>query len=204
MKKKVDKYVKTKKKITKKEKWVEEGKFSNYFHIMQSVISWPSTNPSIKRCTWVNKWRNSGSRWARDNYITRCHRRLGSVPVGVGISWGQDASVRAMAGRGLWALSDPASVVYWPPTRPNMPFQRWWKLHILLASYGKRLRRQAWLTIWDRVKISRCSHKLMDRKRVTCELHDSYFRLMMIKHAIPRMAEVTYSIGQLWEEIKWA
>ena len=30
----------------------------------------------------------SGSRWTKDNYITRCHRRLGTVPVGVGVSWG--------------------------------------------------------------------------------------------------------------------
>ncbi len=27
----------------------------------------------------------------------------------------------------------------------------------------------------------------MSRKRVTCELHDSYFRLMTIKHAIPKI-----------------
>ena len=31
------------------------------------------------------------------------------------------------------------------------------------------------------------THRLMDRKRVTCELHDSYFRLMTIKHAIPKI-----------------
>ena len=42
-------------------------------------------------------------------------------------------------------------------------------------------RGRAWLTIWDRIKIPRYSHKLMHRKRVTCELHDSYFRSMMIK-----------------------
>ena len=44
-----------------------------------------------------------------------------------------------------------------------------------------RWRRQTRLTILDRVKIPRCSHKLMHRKRVTCELHDSYFCSMMIK-----------------------
>ena len=44
-----------------------------------------------------------------------------------------------------------------------------------------RWRGRAWLTKWGRVKISRYSHKLMHRKRVTCELHDSYFRSMMIK-----------------------
>ena len=78
-----------------------------------SVAYWPSTEPSIKRCTCVNKRKNSetgasgrrywnitltcargwirwwwqmrmpiGSRCTQDNYITRCHRRLGSVPVG--------------------------------------------------------------------------------------------------------------------------
>ena len=35
------------------------------------------------------------------------------------------------------------------------------------------------------------------------KLHDSYFRSMTIKHAIPKTAEVTYSDGQLWEEIEW-
>ena len=43
----------------------------------------------------------------------------------------------------------------------------------------------------------------MHRKRVICELHDIYFRSMMIKHAIPKTAEVAYLIGQLWEEIAW-
>ena len=74
-------------------------------------------------------------------------------------------------------------VVYWPPTRPNMPFQDG-------GSCIFHWRGRAWLTIWDRVKIPRYSHKLMHRKRVTCELHDSYFRSMTIKHAIPKTAEV--------------
>ena len=65
-------------------------------------------------------------------------------------------------------------------------------------------RGRAWLTIWDRVKIPRYSHKLMHRKRVTCELHDSYFRLMTIKHDIPKTAEVTHSDDQLWGDIEWA
>ena len=43
----------------------------------------------------------------------------------------------------------------------------------------------------------------MHRKRVTCELHDSYFHLMTIKHAIPKTGEVTLSDGQLWEDIEW-
>ena len=64
-------------------------------------------------------------------------------------------------------------VVYWPPSRQKCIFLwRGW----------------AWLTVWYRVKILRYTHRLMHRKRVTCELHDSYFRLMTIKHAIPKTA----------------
>ena len=90
-----------------------EYHFGNCQLVMrQNVTCWPSTEPSIKRCTWVNKRKNSetgasgrryrnitltcgrgwirwwwqmctptGSRWAWDNYITRYHRRLGSVAV---------------------------------------------------------------------------------------------------------------------------
>ena len=31
------------------------------------------------------------------------------------------------------------------------------------------------------------THRLMHRKRVTCELNDSYFRLITIKHAISKI-----------------
>ena len=64
-----------------------------------------------------------------------------------------------------------------------MPFQRRRKCIF-------HWRGRAWLTIWDRVKIPRYSHKLKHRKRVTSELHDTYFRSMTIKHAIPKTAEV--------------
>ena len=36
-------------------------------------------------------------------------------------------------------------------------------------------------------KIPWYSHRLMHRKRVTCELYDNYFCLMTIKHAIPKI-----------------
>ena len=78
---------------------------------------WPSTEPSIKRWTCVNKQRNSGnrcipskiseyylelwtwlnseqmrtptgSRWTTNNYITRCHRRFETVVVRVAIPVG--------------------------------------------------------------------------------------------------------------------
>ena len=40
--------------------------------LIHSVIYWPSTEPSIKRCTCIDKRKNSGSRWTLDNNITRC------------------------------------------------------------------------------------------------------------------------------------
>ena len=96
-------------------------------YLDSSVTYWPSTELSMKRCTCVNKQKNSetgtsgrryrnitltcgrgwirwwwqmrtprGSSWVSNKNITRCHRRLESVrvPVVVGNSWGQDASVR--------------------------------------------------------------------------------------------------------------
>ena len=55
------------------------------------------------------------------------------------------------------------------------------------GTYGEKSRRWTWLTKWDKEKIPWYTHRPMNRKRVTSELHDSYFRLMTIKHAIPRI-----------------
>ena len=74
-----------------------------------------------------------------------------------------------------------------------MPFQRRRKCIF-------HWRGRAWLT----VKVTRYTHRLMHRKRETCEQHDSYFRSMTIKHAIPKTAQVTHSDGQLWGDIEWA
>ena len=43
------------------------------------------------------------------------------------------------------------------------------------------------LIIWDKVKVPLCHYRVMHRKRVACELHDNYFRLMTIKHAISKI-----------------
>ena len=48
----------------------------------ECVIYWSSTEPSIKRCTCVNKWKNSESRWALENYITRCPDGLRQLETG--------------------------------------------------------------------------------------------------------------------------
>ena len=50
------------------------------------VTYWPSTEPSIKRCTCVNKRKYTGSRCALNNNITRAQTAW--------VSWRQDASVR--------------------------------------------------------------------------------------------------------------
>ena len=50
------------------------------------------------------------------------------------------------------------------------------------------------LIIWDKEKVPLCQYRLMYRKRMTSELHDSYFRLMMIKHSISKI-EVGDRVG---------
>ena len=43
----------------------------------------------------------------------------------------------------------------------------------------------------------------MHRKRVTSELHDSYFRLMTIKHAIPKIVwAIEWAIELLYNSVK--
>ena len=45
-----------------------------------------------------------------------------------------------------------------------------------------------WQMKWDELKeFPWYTHRLMHRKRVTCELHDSYFHLMTIKHSISKI-----------------
>ena len=39
----------------------------------------------------------------------------------------------------------------------------------------------------DKVKVPLFHYRVMHRKRVTSELHDSYFRLMTIKHSISKI-----------------
>ena len=47
------------------------------------------------------------------------------------------------------------------------------------------------------------THRLMHRKGVTSELHDSYFRLMTIKHAIPKIEwAIEWAIKLLYNSVK--
>ena len=43
------------------------------------------------------------------------------------------------------------------------------------------------LIIWDKVKVPLWQYRLIHRKRVTSELHNSYFLLMTIKHSISKI-----------------
>ena len=88
----------------------------------------------------------------------------------------------------VWSRS--IDVVYWPLTRPNMPLQR-------RGSCIFHWRRWAWLTIWDKVK-PHGTLRLMHRKRVTCELHNSYFRSMTIKYASGSDTSQWPVMGRYW------
>ena len=82
-------------------------------------------------------------------------------------------------------------LIFWPSTRPKNAIPRWCtgrKWHIPMAvRRGNRVGGN-WLTKWDeQKKFPWYILRLMHRKRVTCELHDSYFRLMTIKHSISKI-----------------
>ena len=71
------------------------------------------------------------------------------------------------------------------------------------GTYEEKSRRWTWLTKWDKVKFPWYTHRLMHWKRVARELHDSYFRLMTIKHAIPKIEWVlNYYITRSRQEVR--
>ena len=77
------------------------------------------------------------------------------------------------------------------------------KWHIPMASNRKKSRRRIWLTKWDKLKAHDTTHRLMHGKRVTSELHDSYFRLTPIKHAIPKIEwAIEWAIELLHNSVK--
>ena len=81
-------------------------------------------------------------------------------------------------------------VIFWPSARGKC-HSRWCtgrKRHIPMAvMWGNRVGGN-WLMKWDELKkFPWYTHRLMHRKRVTSELHDSYFRLMTIKLSISKI-----------------
>ena len=75
-------------------------------------------------------------------------------------------------------------------TRPKMPFKVMHRKEVIHSngSYQRKLR---WRKLADEMgrarKIPMIHYRVMHRKRVTSELHDSYFRLMTIKHSISKI-----------------
>ena len=60
------------------------------------------------------------------------------------------------------------------------------------------------LIIWDKVKVPLCHYRVIHRKRVTSDLHDSYFRLMTIKHSISKIEWASNDyITQLSSTSQW-
>ena len=93
--------------------------------------------------------------------------------------------------------SRPCSVCYvltcWPGQKCHSRWYTGRKWHILMAVMRGNRVGGNWLMKWDEVKnIPLYSHRLTYRKRMTSELHDSYFRSMTITQAIPKVAEVTH------------
>ena len=120
-----------------------------------------------------------------------------------------DTICRTFAGWGFLPNCRDAVMVFcciltFDPARHAIP--KWCtgrKWHILMAVMGRKSRRRAWLTIWDKVKFHGTFIGLMHRKRVTWELHDSYFCLMAIKHAIPEIlsGRLNYYITRWTQEV---
>ena len=82
------------------------------------------------------------------------------------------------------------TVVLRPLTRPKMPFKLMHRKEVT-HSNGSYERKSRGRKLADEMgrgkKFPWYTHRLTHRKRVTCELHDSLFRLMTIKHAISKI-----------------
>ena len=83
----------------------------------------------------------------------------------------------------------PCCILTFDPAKNAIPRgcngRRW---HILMAVMRGNRVGENWLMKWDELKkFPWYTHRLMHRKRVTCEIYDSYFRWMTINHAIPKI-----------------
>ena len=75
-------------------------------------------------------------------------------------------------------------------TRPKMPFKVMHRKEVIHSngSYERKSRGRKLADKMGRArKIPMVHYRVMPWKRVTCELHDSYFRLMTIKHSISKI-----------------
>ena len=101
-----------------------------------------------------------------------------------------------------WLMDDCYVLTCWPGQKCHSRWCTGRKWHILMAVMRGNRVGGKWLMKWDEVKkIPLYSHRLTHRKRVTSELHESYFNSITITQAIPKIAEVTYPDCQISEEI---
>ena len=89
-------------------------------------------------------------------------------------------------------------------TRPKMPFKVMHRKKVTHSNGGYE-RKSRGRKLADEMgrgkKFPWYIHRLTHQKRVTCELHDSYFRSTTITQVIPKIAEVTHPDFQILEEI---
>ena len=52
------------------------------------------------------------------------------------------------------------------------------------GTYEEKSRRWTWLIKWDKLKFPWYTYRLMHRKRVTCELHDSYMDVELLYNSV--------------------
>ena len=82
-------------------------------------------------------------------------------------------------------------VIFWPSTRPKMPFRLMHRKEVTHSNgnYERKSRRRKLADEMGRgkKKFPWYTHRLTHRKRVTSELHDSYFRLTTIQHWISKI-----------------
>ena len=99
------------------------------------------------------------------------------------------------------------SVIFWPSTLPKNAIPRCCtgrKWQIPMASNRKRSRGRIKADNMGQGKVPLCHYRVMHRKRVTSELHDCYFRLLMIKHSISKIEWVSKDyITQLSPTSQW-
>ena len=90
-------------------------------------------------------------------------------------------------------------------TRPKMPFKVMHRKKVTHSSgsYERKTRGRKLADEMgrDKKKIPLYSHRLTHRKRVTSELHGSYFHSMTITQAIPKIVDLTHPDRQISEEI---
>ena len=97
-------------------------------------------------------------------------------------------------------------VVFWPGQKCHSKVMHRKEVTHSNGSYERKSRGRKLADEMGRAKkFPWYTHRLMHRKRVTCEVHDSYFRLMTIKHSISKIEWASNDyITQLSSTSEWS